>query len=185
MDRMMTRRLSALLCAAAVAGCSRNKPASEPIQPAATADSASAMYSAAPTASPAPGIVEATRQEIQTRRTELITAALPMSQEQGQKFWPVYRQYRSEVQGLNDKTVGFLTFYAKRDGVLNDTEAESLIDQYLDNEKNRVELQQDWVKKFGEVLRPTQVAQLYQLENKMDAIVAYEIAGSVPLIERK
>jgi hypothetical protein len=39
------------------------------------------------------------------------------------------------------------------------------------------------VARFGEVLSPKQVLRLYQLESKMDAVLRYALAGSVPLID--
>jgi hypothetical protein len=37
--------------------------------------------------------------------------------------------------------------------------------------------------KFADVLPPILVARFYQLENKLDAIIAYDLAMSIPVLQ--
>ena len=162
---------TAAVLQSAVAGCAKNpSPVLEP--PVTQEHSESAA------------LVQLTRQKIQSERDAIVTAALPLTAEQSTRFWPLYREYRGEVQKLNDRTVGILGYYGRVGGKLNDAEANEMLAEYLRIEKERVETQQKYVEKFREVLPPVQVAQFFQLENKMDAVVAYDLAGAVPLIAK-
>jgi hypothetical protein len=40
------------------------------------------------------------------------------------------------------------------------------------------------VKQFAKVLPGTKVARFYQIENKLDAVVRYEMAGQIPLVKQ-
>jgi len=46
-----------------------------------------------------------------------------------------------------------------------------------------VKLLSDYVPKFEKVLPPKKVARLYQIENKMRALVNYELARQIPLVK--
>jgi hypothetical protein len=40
------------------------------------------------------------------------------------------------------------------------------------------------VKQFSKVLPGVKVAGVYQIENKLDAVVRYEMAGQIPLVKQ-
>jgi polyhydroxyalkanoate synthesis regulator phasin len=173
----MTYTTHRTLLAVAVAvvagvGCSRNKPKTD-LTPPAGGD-----------ASAASGAIQVTRQAIQTRRDAIVAQAMPLTEAQGQKFWPLYREYRSEVQKLNDRTVNILAYSTRVGGQFTDQEAKDLLDEYLKIQKDKVDVQENYVDKFRDVLPQVQVARLFQLENKLDAVVAYDLAGAVPLAQK-
>jgi hypothetical protein len=51
----------------------------------------------------------------------------------------------------------------------------------IQNEKTKV--QSKYVDRFRKVLPARSVARFYQIENKLDAIVSYDLASEVPLAE--
>ena len=46
-------------------------------------------------------------------------------------------------------------------------------------------LKKTYIKKFSKILPPTKVLRYFQAENKIDILVDYEIAASIPLLETK
>lgn len=128
------------------------------------------------------GDIELTRAGVQADRTTIVTAYMNLSASQGDKFWPLYRQYRTEVQKINDASMTFLTHVVDNDKPLTEAEAKRALDTHLARQDKAAKLNQKYAKKFETVLPAMQVARLFQLENKMDAIVAFELAGSVPLV---
>jgi len=173
MTYRMCRTLVIAAAALAVAGgCARNKTAPELASPDARPDPAVA------------GEIQVTRQAIQTRRDAIIADAMPFTEAQSQKFWPLYREYRNEVQKVNDRTIGILTYSSRVGGTFTDQEAKNLLGEYLRISKDKIEIQEKYVDRFQDVLPATQVARLFQLENKMDAAVAYDLSGRVPLARK-
>ena len=67
-------------------------------------------------------------------------------------------------------------------GILSDGQANDLLDEYLKWQQETIQTQYAYLKKFRQILTPKQVARLFQLENKMDAVVRYDLAAKVPLI---
>jgi len=58
------------------------------------------------------------------------------------------------------------------------------IDDYLAIERDRVELRQSYVDPFAEALPGRKLMRFYQIENKIDAVMRYELAASIPVIEQ-
>jgi len=65
---------------------------------------------------------------------------------------------------------------------LSNAEAQRGLATYLRRQEEAAKINTTYSQKFLAVLPARQVARLFQLENKMDAIVAYELAAAVPLV---
>jgi hypothetical protein len=61
--------------------------------------------------------------------------------------------------------------------------ATQLLNEYLALEANHVALLKAYVPRFQRVLPAIKVARLYQVENKMRALVNYDLARQIPLVK--
>ena len=59
--------------------------------------------------------------------------------------------------------------------------ARALMDRYLGAEEAEVRLKRTFAKRLDKVLPGVKVTRYLQIENKIRAIVKYELAGEVPL----
>jgi hypothetical protein len=59
--------------------------------------------------------------------------------------------------------------------------AKKLLDESRTIEALRLKLGNDYIPKFRKVLPDTKVARYYQIENKINAILYYELAANIPL----
>jgi hypothetical protein len=64
----------------------------------------------------------------------------------------------------------------------NDT-AKKLLDEYVTIETLGPKLLQAYLPKFRKALPEMKVARYYQIENKIQAAVMYELAAQIPLVE--
>ena len=127
--------------------------------------------------------VVAARAQIQAERTKLVAANLPLTEEEGAKFWPLYNEFRGEAGKLSDRWVALLKDYAANYDSMTDEKAKDLLKQQLKLEQDRVKLRSSYLDKFGKVLPPKKLARYYQIENKLDTAVLYEAAKSIPLVQ--
>ena len=127
--------------------------------------------------------IELTRQMIQTDRQAIITEAMAFTKEESKAFWPVYREYRGEMSKLGDRWVDLVANYAQNFEKLTDDMAAKMLDDYLEIEKDRVSLRTKYVKDFRKILPAKKVTKFYQIENKLDAIINFDLAGQIPLVE--
>jgi len=123
------------------------------------------------------------RAQLQSDRQAIVAANLPLTEEQAKAFWPLYREYRGEIQKLGDQLVDLIKGYATNYGAVSDEQAATMLDEMLTLQKNQLKVKSGWVSKFGKVLPPKTVARFYQIENKLDAIMLYEAAAVIPLVE--
>jgi len=97
-------------------------------------------------------------------------------------FWPVYENYQKDLGKLFDKTVKLIDNYRANYQTMTEEAAKELINGYLAIEGERVTLMKSFLPKFRKVLPEKKVARYYQLENKIDAVVKYELADQIPLV---
>ena len=128
--------------------------------------------------------IELNRSAVQTERQRIVTLAMELTEKESKEFWPLYRKYRSEVEQLNDQLLEMIFDYAAsyNNQSLSDEQAQQMLSNYLKLEEQKLKLQKNYVKKFSNILPAKKVTRYFQLENKMDAIENFDLAGSIPLV---
>jgi len=58
-----------------------------------------------------------------------------------------------------------------------------ILDEYLAIESERLALRKAYLPKFRQALPDKKVVRFYQLENKIQAAVNYELAANIPLVK--
>jgi len=127
--------------------------------------------------------VELTRAAIQTQRQEIVAANLGLNSEESRVFWPLYQEYRDAVGRAIDTRVDLLERFSESYETLTDGEAMSLLNEHFGFEKEMLEIQTEYATKMSKVLPGRTIARFFQIENKMDAIIHYEMAGEIPLVK--
>jgi hypothetical protein len=120
---------------------------------------------------------------IRTNRKALVAVNLGLTADQATQFWPLYDQYEKELAVSGDKVVALVEEYTKSYKDLSNDKALQLLNDYLDAEAARVKIRQNYVAQFAKILPGRTVARFYQIENKMDAVLRYDLASSIPVVE--
>jgi len=123
------------------------------------------------------------REKLQADKKLLIAANMDLSEAEAKGFWPIYEAYQKDLHKLNDQIATTIVAYAKEYNAnsLTDAKARQLLDQSIAIDEAEVRLKKSYVPKLAKVLPGRKVARYMQLENKVRALVRYEIAGEVPL----
>jgi hypothetical protein len=122
------------------------------------------------------------REKIKTDKKLFIAENMNLMESEAKVFWPVYEDYQKELGKLLDKTAKLIDNYAANYETMTEEAAKGLIDGYLAIETERVTLMKSFLPKFRKVLPEKKVARYYQLENKINAVVKYELAKLIPLV---
>ena len=128
--------------------------------------------------------IELSRAAIKVQKKQIVAKNMKLTSAEKDKFWPVYRDYQDKMNSVSDRRVKIITDYAdalKKGGLTDETAAKLLV-EYFSYERMRLITKQSFVKKFQEVLPSKKVAQFIQIENKLEAIINYELARQIPLI---
>jgi hypothetical protein len=127
--------------------------------------------------------VQSARAELQADRTKIVADNLPLTEAEAQKFWPLYNEYRGRWSKLDDRALALVKDYAANYDAMSDQKARKLIGEQLDIEEERLKLRRSYLGKFEKVLPGKKTARYYQIERKMDAVVANETASLIPYVK--
>lgn len=125
--------------------------------------------------------MDAMREEIRTNRKKIIAGGLDLTTEENQKFWPLYAEYRDLSAKQTDRLTNIIIEYAKNYNTLTDSQASKLITDYATYDQDRLNLRAEYLKKFAAFLPPRKLMRYFQMEHKLDTIVNYDLAASIPL----
>jgi hypothetical protein len=106
---------------------------------------------------------------------------MPLSQSEAKAFWPIYDQYQKDLVVLGDSRIKLIKDYVKNHLTMSDGAATELLNEAIASEAERAKLMKAYLSKFLKVLPAKKVIRYYQLENKIHAVVMYELANEIPL----
>lgn len=66
---------------------------------------------------------------------------------------------------------------------MTDELARQLLDESLQHQQQSLKLQKKYVKKFRKIVPDIKVTRYFQLERKLDAIMDFDMAQQIPLLE--
>jgi hypothetical protein len=122
---------------------------------------------------------------IRANRKALVAVSLQLSPEQEKSFWPLYDQYEKEIGAIGDRVAAIIDDYTASFRDLGDDKAMKLMEDYLAAEADRAQVRRKYLPEFAKVLPGRAVARFYQIENKMDALLRYELASTIPVVDEK
>jgi hypothetical protein len=110
---------------------------------------------------------------------------MELTESEAKGFWPIYDQYQKYLQRINRRLVSLLESYAAdfRSQSLTNDGAKKLIDEAIAIEAAEAGLKSTYVSKLSKVLPIRKVARYLQIENKIRAIIRYDLAQGVPLVQ--
>ena len=122
---------------------------------------------------------------IRANRKALVAVNLQLTDDEAGKFWPVYDRYQKESNAVGDRLLAVIKDYSDSFPNISDDKAMKLVDDYLTIENDRVAVRRTYVPEFAKVLSGRKIARLYQIENKMDAVIRYDLAKTIPVVEEE
>jgi len=122
------------------------------------------------------------RDKIRTDKKLLVGTNMALTETEAKAFWPVYDAYQADLGKLNQRTVKLVKDYAASYKAMTDAVAGGLLDEAIAIERDRVALLTSYRPKFAAVLPATKVARYYQIENKIRAVINYELADAIPIM---
>ena len=125
------------------------------------------------------------RDKIKADKKLVVATNMELSESEAKGFWPIYNQYQKDLQKINQRIANLLESYAAdfRGKSLTDEKAKKLIKEAVATEQAEANLKSTYAPKLSKVLPVRKVARYLQIENKIRAVVKYELATGVPLVQ--
>lgn len=127
--------------------------------------------------------MEIVKEKVHADKKLLIAKYMELTESEAKAFWPVYDEYQAELGKLRDRDSKLIEEFSANFGTMSNEVAKNLLDDSLSIDSGYLKLRQSYLAKFRDVLSDIKVARYYQLENKMEAILEYEQAKRIPLIQ--
>lgn len=112
-----------------------------------------------------------------------VAVNMELTDSEAKAFWPVYAEYQDELFLLRSRTAKLIKDYAEAYKGLNNETAKRLLDEMVTIDSLGVELRKAYLPKFRQALPDKKVARYYQIENKIQAALYYELAVQIPLAQ--
>ncbi len=113
----------------------------------------------------------------------LVSQNMQLTESEAKAFWPVYTKYQDELFLLRVRTAKMIQNYAQAYENMNNETAKQILEEYLNLEMLGLKLRQAYLEEFRKVLPEMKVVRYYQIENKIQAVLLYELAGEIPLMK--
>jgi len=123
------------------------------------------------------------REKVRADKKLLVAQNMQLTEAEAKAFWPVYDQYQDELFLLRARTVKLIKDYADSYEKMSNDTARKLLDELMIIESLGPKLRQTYLPKFREVLSEVKVVRYYQIENKIQAALIYELAANIPLMK--
>jgi hypothetical protein len=156
-------------------------PAPKPAAPTAPAASAAALADSREKNLRA--YVELLRSDLRSQKVAITAEVLQLSEAEDAKFWPVYREYESELQKINDERLAGIEEYSKTYDRLTDATADRLAKMSLDLESRRQAAKARYYEKLKTAVSAKTAARALQVENQILLLLDLQIASSLPVVE--
>lgn len=129
--------------------------------------------------------LEVMRSALKTEKKAMIAEAMVFTQQESEVFWPMYNEFQEKLYTSNTKYLKIINEFAENFENMTDEKAKELMTRLFSYDTEVLKLKKSYFKKFSKIIPPTKVVRYFQAENKIDIIVDYEIASSIPLLEVK
>jgi hypothetical protein len=130
--------------------------------------------------------MEILKEKVKADKKLVVAANMNLTDEEAKSFWPLYDGYQKELEQINQRLLTTIKSYADAynagKGEISNDQAKKLIAEALALEESEVKLRQSYAVKLGKALPATKVARYLQIENKIRAIVKFELAAQIPLV---
>ena len=128
--------------------------------------------------------IQLLRTDIHHHREDIMRKVMQLDDEEGRTFWPIYKDFQTELDKIGDQIVSVITDYSKDYDEMTDTLADRLATQVLDIQQQRNDLKRKYYRKFSKAIDPITAARFLQVENQIEDLLDLQVASRLPVIAR-
>jgi hypothetical protein len=125
------------------------------------------------------------RDRLELDKKAVVESNLILTEPQAAAFWPIYAEYQRELESIDAQLVKVVNEYVERyaNGSITDAIARRLIGEATRLDEAEVALRKKTLLKLDGVVPAIEAARYLQIENKIRAVVRFDLAEAIPLVE--
>jgi hypothetical protein len=125
------------------------------------------------------------REDIRSRKKQLIAANLKLTADQAAKFWPLYDLYSAELSRIGDQQTALIREYADQWGTMTNDQASSLAKRSIAMDEQITQLRAKYLPIFSQAVPGQVVATFFQLDRRFHALLEIQMASQIPLVQEQ
>ena len=122
-------------------------------------------------------------QRIQADRAGIVLRSMELTPEETKKFTPLYEKFQKELAPSRKQQGRAILDYVNADAKINNANAQRLATEVITADLQQARLREKHFKQLLKVLPARKAARYMQIENKIDAVMRYETAQLIPLVQ--
>ena len=125
------------------------------------------------------------RDKLDLDKKAVVEGNLILTDSQAAAFWPIYDEYQKELAAIDARLVKLVNEYREKyvSGSITDVIARRMIGEALALDEAEVALRKKTLMKLDGMVPPIEAARYLQIENKIRAVVRFDLADAIPLVE--
>jgi hypothetical protein len=121
------------------------------------------------------------RRDLRAMKMQVIGQNMSLSEDEGQKFWPIYNHYVRDLQVVNDQKYGLLKQYAEMWATMSDQDAMIYVRHWLEVDAQVQALRLKYVPTVSQVLPGRKAATFFQLDRRLNMMIDLQLFSQIPL----
>ena len=125
------------------------------------------------------------RQDLRAMKMQVIGQNMSLSDNEAQKFWPIYNHYVKDLQEVNNQKYALLKQYAEMWATMTDEDALIYVRHWLEADGQAQVLRLKYVPVVSQVLPGRKAATFFQLDRRLNMIIDLQLFSQIPLAHVK
>jgi hypothetical protein len=121
------------------------------------------------------------RENLAQEKAQILGGVMQFTPAQAAKFWPIYDEYDTELNKLNDLRLENIKSYARDYSQMTDENADRLTNQAMDFQRRRADLLFQYYQRVKGALGATKATQFLQVENQLLSLIDLQIDQRLPI----
>jgi hypothetical protein len=126
--------------------------------------------------------IDLLRKDVRSQKRQLIASNLQLTDQESEKFWPLYDQYTADLVKINDAKYAAIKEYAANYSTLTDDQATGLVRKMLGVDQAVAELRLRYIPMFNTVISGRKTSVFFQLDRRLVALIDMQLVSQIPMM---
>ena len=127
--------------------------------------------------------IELLRTDIRADKVALLTEALNLTEVESAKFWPIFREYETDLARLDDRRIVLIKDFAENYGAVTESDARDIASVHFGIQRDKLRLRERYFRRIASATSARTAARFIQIENVVASMIDLQIAAELPLLE--
>ena len=125
------------------------------------------------------------RDKLKADKKVIVAGNMQLTDAEANAFWPIYDAYQNDLKAINQRLGNGILAYADayKAGPISDATAKKFLDEAIAIDDAEAKLRKDYAAKLTVAIPAAKAARYLQIESKIRAVIRYEMAAAIPLVD--